>query len=51
MKSSAHKFLWWVSYWQEVFLNFALMGLVSLPIFAWAIIFLIVIGHGQPFIR
>jgi hypothetical protein len=46
MKSSTHKFLWWVSHRQEAFLNFALMGLVSLPIIVWAIIFLLVISMG-----
>jgi hypothetical protein len=53
MKSSTHKFLWWVSHRQEAFLNFALMGLVSLPIIVWAIIFLLVIsmGHGQALMR
>jgi hypothetical protein len=53
MKSSTHKFLWWVSHRQEAFLNFALMGLVSLPTIVWAIIFLLVIimGHGQALMR
>ena len=53
MKSSTHKFLWWVSHRQEAFLNFALMGLVLLPIFVWVIIFLLVInmGHGQALMR
>jgi hypothetical protein len=49
MKWSTHKSPWWVSQRQEAFLSFALMGLVSLPIIIWAIIFLLVIsmGHGQ----
>jgi hypothetical protein len=41
MKSSTHKFLWSVSHNQEAFLNFALMGLVSLPIIVWAVIFVL----------
>ena len=53
MKSSTHKSLWRVSQRQEAFLNFVLMGLVSLPIIVWAIIFLLVIsmGHGQALMR
>jgi hypothetical protein len=53
MKSSTHKFLWWVSHRQEAFLNFVLMGLVSLPIIVWAILFLLVVsmGHGQALMR
>ena len=41
MKSSTHKFLWWVSHNEEAFLNLALMGLVSLPIIVWAVIFVL----------
>ena len=53
MKSNTHKFLWWVADRQEAFLNFALMGLVLLPIFVWVIIFLLVVnmGHGQALMR
>ena len=53
MESSTHKSLWRVPQKQEAFLNFALMGLVSLPMIVWAIIFLLVIsmGHGQALMR
>jgi hypothetical protein len=47
MKWSTHKSLWWVSHSEEAFLNFALMGLVSLPIIIWAIIFLLVISRNE----
>jgi hypothetical protein len=47
MKSSTHKSLWWVSYSKEAFLNFALMGLVSLPIITWAIIFILIISRNE----
>ena len=53
MKSNTHKFLWWVADRQEAVLNFALMGLVLLPIFVWVIIFLLVVNmrHGQALMR
>jgi len=47
MKWSTHKSLWWVSHSEEVFLNFALMGLVSLPIIIWAIIFILIISRNE----
>src|SRR6516225_3206834 len=47
MKWSIHKSLWWVSYSEDAFLNFALMGLVSLPIIIWAIIFLLIISRNE----
>ena len=47
MKWSTHKSLWWVSHSEEAFLKFALMGLVSLPIIIWAIIFLLVISRNE----
>jgi hypothetical protein len=47
MKWSTHKSLWWVSCSEEAFLKFALMGLVSLPIIIWAIIFLLVISRNE----
>jgi hypothetical protein len=47
MKWSTHKSLWWVSRSEEAFLKFALMGLVSLPIIIWAIIFLLVISRNE----
>jgi len=47
MKWSTHKSLWWVSHSEEALLNFALVGLVSLPTIIWAIIFLLVISRNE----
>jgi len=47
MKWSTYKSLWWVSHSEEALLNFALMGLISLPIIIWAIIFLLVISRNE----
>lgn len=53
MKSSTYKLLWSVSHNQESLLNFALMGLVSLPYIVWLLIFFLVInmGLGQALVR
>ena len=47
MKWSTYKSLWWVSHSADAFLKFALMGLVSLPIIIWAIIFILIISRNE----